>query len=119
MDDDELGAFFDAGRGAAPAPSAALMARIMADAEAVQGAGAPVVSPRRGRGALGRALAALGGWIAVAGLATSAFAGVGVGYYGTDVLSALATGGAVEAASDAGYDLSDLAPSFYDLAEGS
>ncbi|MEQ9243915.1 hypothetical protein [Roseovarius indicus] len=76
---DPLTAFFDAGRAARPEPGDALMARIMADADRVQAerAEAPAPGPRRG---LFAGLAqALGGWPAMAGLATATVAGLWIG----------------------------------------
>lgn len=111
-DDTRLADFFAAARRDAPAPSDALMARILADAEAAmpRGAEAPVRSgpgrsgpePRRG-GLLGW-LGGVGGWGGVGGLATATLAGLWFGYAGlTDPtslaasVSAALTGGATVA----------------------
>lgn len=86
MDDDdkELDLFFAAAKEDTPLPSAELLKRIEADAEALM---VPPAQPVKG-GAEGRArpgsvirdiLAALGGWPAAAGLASAALAGVWIG----------------------------------------
>lgn len=78
---DPLKAYFDAGKAARPEPGDALMARIMADADRVQAAraeaAAPAAAPRRGM--LAGVLQALGGWPAMAGLATATVAGLWIG----------------------------------------
>ena len=95
----ELDALFAAARAHAPAPSEALMARILAEAEALMPAAAaagPGEAPPRpreaGAGRLRAALAALGGWRAVGGLATAAGAGVWIGMAGLADPVALADG---------------------------
>lgn len=78
---DPLEAFFDAGRAARPEPGDALMARIMADADEVQAArakAAPQATAPRGP-IFARLGQALGGWPAVAGLATATVAGLWIG----------------------------------------
>lgn len=72
---DPLEVFFDAARGATPQPSDALMARVLADAEAMQPKSEPLPRPVRRQGWL----AALGGWPALAGLATATVAGITIG----------------------------------------
>jgi hypothetical protein len=103
---DDLEQMFGAARGAR-VPSDALMARVLADAEAHQPG--PVVASRQAVVAVPlwrRMLAALGGGPMVAGLTCAAAAGVFIGYAGpvtTDwMAAALASGGEVEmiAASD-------------------
>lgn len=80
MTDDDLDGLFAEARADSPAPSPALMARILADAAAVQPrpAAAP---PRRAvpRFGLGAVLAALGGFGSLAGLASAAVAGLWIG----------------------------------------
>ncbi|WP_051203003.1 hypothetical protein [Sediminimonas qiaohouensis] len=86
-DDDKTGleAYFEAARKQSPAPSDALMARVLDDARAAQeqGAAAAAAQPRRARGRLtwARALAAIGGWPAGASLAAATLAGVWLGAY--------------------------------------
>lgn len=79
--DDALDGFFAAGKAQTPEPSEALMAAIMADAMAVadtfDAQSAPVRPGRLGLWAT--LLAVLGGWPAVAGMATAAVAGVWMG----------------------------------------
>ncbi|MDT0682860.1 hypothetical protein RM543_09195 [Roseicyclus sp. F158] len=83
--DVELDALFVAARQQGAAPSTALMGRILADAYDVAEAreidpgDAPAPSlPARGR--IRRALAALGGWPAVATLGAATLAGLWIGY---------------------------------------
>lgn len=70
---------FACARAAQPAPSEALMLRIIEDAAREQAAriAPPAAPPRRGRWCL--ALADLGGWPAMAGLAMAAVAGMWLG----------------------------------------
>lgn len=85
LNDSALEAFFAAGRSAAPAPSDGLLARVLADAEAEMARPvAAVASPRpTGRpGFLGAAIAAVGGWAGLGGLATATAAGVWIGFAG-------------------------------------
>ena len=101
----ELEDFFQAARDTAPVPSAALLARVLADAAAQQPA--PVAAPRRG---IWRRLSgAVGGWPALAGLATATLAGVWIGYAAPGAVGDLAIsawpGGGVA------YDVVDLIPS--------
>jgi hypothetical protein len=72
-----LEAFFEAGRTAAPQPSGDLMARILADAEAARVFAAAPRAVRRGLWA--SLMAAIGGWPAVASLATATVAGLYIG----------------------------------------
>lgn len=81
----ELDALFAAGRAHATAPSEALMARILAEAEAVMPSPPAADVPARPRAAGGLvrgALSALGGWGTVGGLATAAATGVWIGLTG-------------------------------------
>lgn len=77
MADDDLDRMLAGLRGAGPVPSDALMARIVADAAAVQPGPRRIVPARRGLWA-GLA-AALGGGGVLAGLATAAAAGLFIG----------------------------------------
>lgn len=98
--------YFQAARAAPEAASPALMARILADAEAVQAATRRTPAPRRA--GLGEHLyRLLGGWPAMAGLATAAVAGLWLG-------TSLPTG--LLAADEMDYVL-DMAPGLtFDLA---
>jgi hypothetical protein len=92
-DDTTLADFFAAARHAAPAPSDALIARILADAEAAmpRGAEGPVrPGPAPRRGGLLSWLGAFGGWGGVGGLATATLAGLWFGYAGLSDPSSLA-----------------------------
>jgi hypothetical protein len=105
-DDRALDAFFDAARRTPPAPTDALLTRVMADAASVQAA-ARRPAPRRR--ALPRLRDVLGGWPAMAGLATAALAGL---WSGTALPSS------VTGVDDAAY-LVDITPEMaFDLAAG-
>ncbi|MCA0271379.1 MAG: hypothetical protein LCH69_04845 [Proteobacteria bacterium] len=79
-----LEAFFAAGRDRAPAPSDALMARVLADAEAemVRPAEVAVLRPAARPSRLAAAIASIGGWAGLGGLATATAAGVWIGFAG-------------------------------------
>lgn len=85
--DKELSGLFEASRDIPPTPSDSLLARVMADATAVQAGFAPApVAARtgerpRGAGLWRELLRALGGWPAMGGLATAAVAGVWLGAF--------------------------------------
>ncbi|WP_322866488.1 hypothetical protein U5922_009960 [Aquicoccus sp. G2-2] len=84
MRDVELDSFFAAARSAPEPASKALLARVMADAQAVQASAATTASaqarttPKRGWGA--GFWAALGGWPAMGGLAFATVAGLWIGF---------------------------------------
>ncbi len=81
--DKELSGLFEVSRYIPPTPSDSLLARVMADATAVQAgfAPAPVAARPRGMGLWRELLRALGGWPAMGGLATAAVAGVWLGAF--------------------------------------
>ncbi len=97
-DDELLEGFFRAAREARPAPSGALMARILADAEAgmPRPPGPHPLARPAGGGGDGGVLswlgAAFGGWRGIGGLATATVAGLWLGYAGLADTSLL-TGG--------------------------
>lgn len=75
-DHDALETFFDAARNTAPPPSESMLARILADADQVR------TTPRHqwaSRPLTARLRDLLGGWPAMAGLATAAMAGLWIG----------------------------------------
>lgn len=89
-DDDRLEDFFAAARRSAPAPSEALVARILADAEAAMPKAATAgPAPGQRRGGLAAWLPTFGGW---GGLATAALAGLWFGYAGLTDPAAVAAG---------------------------
>lgn len=109
-----LDACFKAGRAASLNPSAELLARVLADADAVQsGLRASDVQfppPRATR--LRQMVKALGGWPALGGLAAATVAGVWIGLSPPDGLQAYLS------APDAAY-IVDLAPGAgFDLVGG-
>jgi hypothetical protein len=91
---DEIDKLFQEARAAAPTPSAALAARVLADAAAVQ----PRPGAIRRPGWLARFGASLGGWGVMAGLAATATAGLALGFFGPSLTSSwpteILTGGA-------------------------
>ncbi|GAA6187633.1 hypothetical protein [Litorivita sp. NS0012-18] len=127
--DVDLDLFFAAGREAAPVPDAALMTAVLADAQRVQAdinaARAPQAISHAGgeaqRGLWAQFRAAIGGWPALAGLASVATAGLWLGAVqpvglGQAASLYLADAGLYFAAQD-GY-LVDVMPSFeFDLGE--
>jgi hypothetical protein len=97
LDDGALDAAFAAARNMSPAPSNALMSRVLADAAAATALRAGLANPdanpgttRSGRHAGGRSFGMfadlaglLGGWPAIGGIATAALAGVWIGFAGS------------------------------------
>jgi len=77
-DPDFLDDFFAAARKTRPEPGADLLARVQADALAMQPVAGARAAPAR-PGLWAQIVAALGGWPAVAGLATATVAGVWIG----------------------------------------
>ena len=114
LSDAALDEMFAAGRAVAPAPSEALMARILTDADATRAARATTGPARAGRPRepfLGRVLSGLGGWPALAGMVTATAAGAWIGFASPDALNALAGGVLLPAAGDAVfYELEDILP---------
>lgn len=83
--------YFDAARQQVPALDDALMARIMADAEAVSATHeAAVATP--GPGWISRILQGIGGWPAVSGMVTATVLGLAVGINPPSMLEGLASG---------------------------
>lgn len=112
----ELDALFDAARDTAPAPSTDLMARIMADADAVTEAEAQARAadrPASRNGGLRRLLAAIGGWPSVAGLAAAGVFGVAIGLTAPAAIDT-ASGGLIAAPA---YDVADFGRGYGMLAE--
>ncbi len=111
LDEAELEGLFTAARGTAPAPSDALMARILADADAAlpgPGHASATVPLRAGGGWLSRVLDGIGGWPAAAGLAAATVAGLAIGIATPETLSLL-SGGVLSATTDG---MEDLLPSY-------
>lgn len=109
-DEDEFGldAYFEAGRAAGGVPSADLLGRIMADAEAQMG---KAEMPKRRQGYFASLMEAIGGWPVLAGMATAGVVGVWIGFSqpaGLDLVAEQIWGG-----EEAGY-LVDLFPTFAD-----
>lgn len=96
---DDLDDFFTAAREAGPVPSEALVARVLADADAAQprvAVAEPVVGTSRWRRWLMAISAAVGGGAMATGLASAAVAGVFIGYAGpvtSDWLAGAVSGG--------------------------
>jgi len=97
--DDDLEAFFDAAQDMTPPVSEGLMARVLDDALAVQAEGERQQTRRSQDRPFTGILSALGGWPAMAGLATAAVAGLWIGFspalgVGEAMASALGSDGA-------------------------
>jgi hypothetical protein len=105
--DTEMDALFAEAAHAAPTPSAELLKRIVADADTV-GAARQSSTTRPRRGLFETLVASLGGWPAVAGLATAAVVGIWIGYVAPDTLNEL-TGPSQTTGT---YELGDLIPAF-------
>lgn len=113
-----LEAFFQAGRAAAPAPSDALIATILQDAKALQPEAALLTGSTVRRSFWRDLSAQIGGWPALAGMATATLVGLWIGFSAPDQLETL-SGGIVLAGdyttADTLYAPEDLAPrSFVD-----
>ncbi|MFK7938821.1 MAG: hypothetical protein AB8B82_05540 [Roseovarius sp.] len=91
---DTLEALFESARTHAPAPSAALMARVSTDAHAQQGAATahPVPVPVSAPGLWSQIWQGLGGWPAVSGLATATCAGIWLGVYPPQTMAGMTEG---------------------------
>ncbi|SFC70190.1 hypothetical protein [Tropicimonas isoalkanivorans] len=100
--DRELEAFFTAARDETAPPSPQLLSRVLADAYALQETTAVTVprpAPVR-RPAWRHIVDAIGGWPAVAGLATAAAVGIWIGYNPPNSVEGLTS-----QVFDGGYDL--------------
>ena len=101
-DDRALDALLATARQAPADPSPALLARVLADAEAVQAARsrpatprtprAPALATARAQGALRRVLDLLGGWGGVGGLVAAGLTGLWIGFSGTGLLGTASAG---------------------------
>ncbi|MCW8843454.1 MAG: dihydroorotate dehydrogenase [Rhodobacteraceae bacterium] len=84
MQDHDLDALFAAAaRDTAQDPSADLLARVLADAEAVQPKAMPIEASAPRRGMFDGILAVIGGWPSLGGLAAATVAGVWIGFSAT------------------------------------
>lgn len=98
----------------ATTPSSELMQRVIADADAVAEAGevkSIPAQPRR-RGFIAGLLAGIGGWPAIAGLATATVAGVWIGYASPETLDGITNG---LLTSRTVYEVGDFMPTLDDL----
>ncbi|MCB2115096.1 MAG: dihydroorotate dehydrogenase [Rhodobacteraceae bacterium] len=103
-DERELEGLFRAARALSPAPSGALMARVLADAEAARPRPAPDPTPVSGVAAPSWIAQLLGGWRGLGGLATAGAAGLWIGYAGL-ADTALMQGGLIDAEAAVTVDL--------------
>lgn len=115
LDEAGLEAFFDAGRKAMPEPSEALMAAILRDAATHMPAPAKSGSAER-RSFWRELISQIGGWPALAGMATATVAGVWIGFAAPVQLETL-SGGVILAgtysATETPYAPEDLAPRYF------
>lgn len=106
-DDSGLDALFAEARAQDARPPAALVSRVLADADAAR--------PGRRRAGFGAALlTAIGGWPSAAGLAAASAAGLLIGLAAPDAVPFLGT--VATSTADTTYDLIDLAPGYGVLA---
>jgi len=99
-DEGGLEALLSEARAMPARPPAALVARVLADAEGLR--------PGRRRAGFGAALlAAIGGWPSAAGLAAASAAGLLIGFSAPEAVPFLGT-----VTAETGYDLIDLAPGY-------
>lgn len=116
LDDAQLEAFFEAGREEAPALSDSFMAALLQDAAQVQPQVMPLAPERPTRPFWKELVMQIGGWPALAGMATATVAGVWIGFAAPDQLEHL-SGGVILAGDYASaetlYDVQDLAPSYF------
>lgn len=80
MTDDDLDSFFAAARDTAPAPSEALMARVLADASLEQSRPVPMPTRTSHRSVWQMLAAVFGGGGALAGMMTATVAGAYIGF---------------------------------------
>lgn len=109
--DQKLDAFFDAGRAEAPVPSEALIARILADADAEQTRVRP--SAPRGGSVLSGLWSAIGGWRGAAGMGFAGLVGLWVGYAAPTVFDP-----ASPILGGFAYEVADLALTADDIWDG-
>mgnify|MGYP000091341386 CR=1 FL=1 len=112
LTDAELDSLFAEAAKTGPVPSADLLARVMADADDVVDARAvaQIAPTAKPRGWLAALLAPIGGWPAMAGLATATVAGVWIGYSPPESVSGFADD--YLAGNILTYDLGDYLPSY-------
>lgn len=133
LSDADLDSLFAQAQSDVTVPSPDFMARVLADADAVQdeiGAGVPVWAqatsqPQPRVSWFASLLNSVGGWRGGAGLATATVMGLAIGLGAPSTVSELAAGTWTTAAAlqlgnssieNTSYALDDLVPSFYDLA---
>ena len=105
MTDKELDDLFAVARAAPPAASPAFLARVLEDAYDEQPAAPTGPAPAMARGGIwGRLAAALGGGVALAGVATAGVAGVWLGFAPPAPLSPL-TDSLLPVSAEVGVDL--------------
>lgn len=116
MRDNDIDALFAQARKAMPDPDATLLRKIEDQALAVQAGfrAAPSVAPRQGL--FGRWIAALGGGVAAAGLASAVLAGVWIGVAQPAPVAAVTSGISAALGQAEGSDYVELIPGFDDLA---
>lgn len=112
-DDKGLDDLFAVARDATPTPD--LMARVLADADAVLDdvppvAAPPAKAPKRERWWAGL-LDGMGGWSAISGITAAGVVGLGVGLYAPDTVSNMLVGDTLSW----GYGTDDFAPDIGDL----
>ena len=84
IDDAALEDLFAAARDTGPLPSADLVARILADADAVIDTAEVLPEPPKSRSFLSELIGAIGGWPSAVGLGAAAMTGVVIGFTSLD-----------------------------------
>ena len=116
LDDAQLEAFFEAGREDVPELSDSFMAALLQDADLAQPQPAALAPPRVKRSLWQDIIAQIGGWPALAGMATATVAGVWIGFAAPDQLETLSGGVLLVgdyASVDTIYDVQDFAPNYF------
>lgn len=114
--DHALDALFAEAADEVPVASEALMARVLADAEAFQPAAEEPIE-RSSQGRWRAFLEMIGGWQGAGGLVAATLVSVWIGFVGSDSVSL--RDGQILLAGDTDYYLSDLAGDFsFDIGEG-
>ncbi len=116
LDDAQLEAFFEAGREEVPELSDSFMAALLQDAAQVQPQTVPLAPKRAARPFWKELVAQIGGWPALAGMATATVAGVWIGFAAPDQLETLSGGVLLAgdyASVDTIYDVQDFAPNYF------
>lgn len=115
LTDAALDDVFAAARATVPEPRAEVMARILADAEGEIDRRESVSANARPAHRFDILRAAIGGWPAMAGMATAAVTGLWIGVSAPDQLSVLSGGWIGGASANSEFELEELVPGYIAL----